>query len=245
MRFRFSTHARSAADAFISLLYPAHCAHCSIPVETREFLCGDCLEKAKRIEPPFCDTCSQPFDGAIEGIFSCANCAQRNFHFDCAVAAYLSRGMVRGLIHRFKYQHDYRLRHLLSDWLAESLQDSRIQSRPFDFFVPVPLHPARLREREFNQAAVLAELLGKRSGRPVLNCLQRIRHTTTQTRFDRNERMENLRNAFVLRKNMDVQGKHLLLIDDVLTTGSTVDECSRVLRKAGAASIRVMTVARG
>jgi ComF family protein len=242
---RIAAITRSAAGAFVSLLYPAHCAHCGAQIEPREFLCGDCLENARRIEPPFCETCSQPFDGAIEGTFSCANCTQRHFDFDCAVSSFLSRGMVRELIHRFKYQHEYRLRHPLADWLAESLHDSRIQSRPFDFYVPVPLHPARLREREFNQAAVLADLLSRRSGKPVRDCLRRVRFTTTQTRFDRNERMENLRNAFVLRKNADVQGKHLLLIDDVLTTGSTVDECARVLRKAGAASIRVMTVARG
>jgi len=242
---RLSFLPRSAVEAFVSLLYPAHCAHCGAQIEAREFLCGGCLENAKRIEPPFCDTCSQPFDGAIEGTFSCANCAQRHFHFDCAVSSFRSRGMVRELIHRFKYQHEYRLRHPLADWLAESLHDARIQARPFDFYVPVPLHPARLREREFNQAAVLADLLAKRSGKPVLDCLRRERYTTTQTRFDRNERMENLRNAFNLRKNIKVQGKHLLLIDDVLTTGSTVNECSRVLREAGAASIRVMTVARG
>lgn len=236
---------RSTAEAFLSLLYPPHCAHCPARIESHEFICSGCLEKAKRIEAPFCDICSQPFNGAIDGIFACANCSQRHFHFDCAVSTYLSRGMVRELIHRFKYQQEYRLRHPLADWLAESLNDPRIQSRPFDFYIPVPLHPVRLREREFNQAAVLADLLGKRSGKPVLDCLRRVRYTTTQTRFDRNERMENLRNAFDLRKNTSVQGKHLLLIDDVLTTGSTVDECSRVLRNAGASSIRVMTVARG
>ena len=152
---------------------------------------------------------------------------------------------MRELIHRFKYQQEYRLRHPLADWLAESLLDSRIQNKPFDSIVPVPLHPTRLREREYNQAAELAKLLGKRTGKPVLNCLRRIRYTPTQTRFDRTERMENLRNAFNLGKNSNVQKKHLLLIDDVLTTGSTVDECSRVLREAVAASVRVMTVARG
>jgi len=198
-----------------------------------------------RIERPRCDTCSQPFDGSIDGTFTCANCLDRHYHFDCAVSAFRSRGIVRNMIHRFKYHREFRLRHPLADWLEASLQDGRITSGPFDCFVPVPLHPSRQREREFNQAEVLARILAKRTGYPVLDCLRRVRNTTTQTRFDRNERMENLRNAFDLRKNTSVQGKHLLLIDDVLTTGSTVDECSRVLRKAGAASVRVITVARG
>ena len=236
---------RSVGETFASLLYPLHCANCSTTIEPPHFLCESCLTSVSRIKPPFCTTCSQPFNGAIEGTFSCANCAERQFYFEYAVSTCLSRGLVRELIHRFKYQQEYRLRHPLADWLAESLHDPRIQKLPFDFFIPVPLHPTRLREREFNQATVLAKLLSKQTGKPVLDCLQRTRYTPTQTRFDRNERMENLHNAFILRKNSNVQNMHLLLIDDVLTTCSTVNECSRVLKKAGAASIRVMTVARG
>ena len=185
------------------------------------------------------------FDGAVNSTFTCVNCSERHFDFDCAVAAYRSRGVVRELIHRFKYNRELYLRHPLADWLLTSLEDTRIASRPFDFFVPVPLHPTRLREREFNQSEILARMLGARTGVPVINCLQRVRQTMTQTRFDRNERMENLRNAFEARKISLVQGKHLLLVDDVLTTGSTVSECARVLMRAGAASVRVVTIARG
>jgi competence protein ComFC len=236
---------RHAGDAFLSLLYPPHCVSCAATLETGQYLCETCMGAARRIRAPFCETCSQPFDGAIDGPFSCANCGQRHFHFESAVTCYKSRGIVRELIHRFKYQHEFHLRHSLADWLAETLEDSRIASRPFDFFVPVPLHAARLREREFNQAQVLAMLLTKRTGTPVLDCLKRIRYTTTQTRFDRAERMENLLNAFQMRNTTNVQGRHLVLVDDVLTTGSTVDECARVLKKAGAASVRAVAVARG
>ena len=116
--------------------------------------------------------------------------------------------------------------------------------RLFDAISPVPLHATRRREREFNQAAVLAEFLASRTGKPLLPCLRRTRYTTTQTRLDRQERMENLRGAFSVRHASEVIGRHLLLIDDIFTTGSTVEECSRVLRNAGAASVRVLTVAR-
>ena len=92
------------------------------------------------------------------------------------------------------------------------------------------------RERDFNQAEVLAKLISKSSGRPVLHALKRTRYTTTQTTLDREERMENLRNAFRVRHIAAVQNRHLLIVDDVFTTGSTVDECARVLRLAGAAS---------
>jgi ComF family protein len=108
----------------------------------------------------------------------------------------------------------------------------------------VPLHPARERARGFNQAQLLAELLAKSSGLPLVSALQRVRYTTTQTAFDRAERMQNLRNAFRLRKKMDVRGSRVLLIDDVLTTGSTLSECARVLKKAGALCVYAATAAR-
>jgi len=236
---------QSSTGALLTLLYPPHCVICSVSLEAREYLCEACKSDAKRIRPPYCKICSQPFDGAIESDFSCANCADRRFHFESAVTCYRSSGVVRDLVHRFKYNHEYYLRHLLSAWLKEGLEDPRIGSKPFDLIVPVPLHPSRERKRQFNQAYVLATMLSKQTGAPLSNCLKRIRKTPTQTRFDRAERMENLLNAFKMRKNMDVQGKQLILVDDVFTTGSTVDECARVLKNAGAQSIRVITVARG
>lgn len=236
---------RKTGESFLTLLYPPHCAMCSADVENGKHLCDTCRNAARRIRAPFCDTCSQPFDGEISGSFSCANCAQRHFYFECAVTCYKSQGVVRELVHRFKYGREFHLRHPLSEWLIEGLGDARIAGRKFDHIVPVPLHPTRERERQFNQARVLAELLGKEAGLSTLDCLKRIRKTTTQTRFDRAERMENLRNAFQLRRKADVRGKHFLLVDDVFTTGSTVNECARVLGKGGAAAVCVLTVARG
>jgi ComF family protein len=102
-----------------------------------------------------------------------------------------------------------------------------------------------LRERGFNQAEALAETLAKQVQLPMMRFLERRRYTDTQTRFDRVERMQNLRKAFAMRNNTKVRGKHLLLLDDVMTTGSTLHECALVLREAGAASVRAITVARG
>lgn len=236
---------RRGTEAALGLFYPPHCAACGADTAHGVHLCERCAEKPARIAAPFCQVCSEPFDGAITGVFTCSNCAGRKLHFDCAVAPMRSRGIVRDFIHRFKYERDYFLRHPLANWAAEGLEDERIARRPFDALVPVPLHPARRREREFNQAEALAELLALRAGTPVLPALQRIRYTTTQTRLDRNERMENLRGAFRVRHPAAVKSRHLLLVDDVFTTGSTVDECARVLRHAGAASVRALTVARG
>ncbi len=234
-----------AADALLSLLYPPHCALCGSDTSAGRHLCEPCLAKAARIEAPFCRQCSQPFDGAIESEFTCSNCEGRRFHFDCAVSRYRSTGIVRELVHRFKYDRCLYLRQPLSEWLAETLDDARITTHSFDYLVPVPLHSARMRDREFNQAEVLARLVADRHGERVLHALRRVRYTTTQTRLDRAERMRNLRNAFRVRHSRTVSGSHLILVDDVFTTGSTVDECARVLKESGAASVRVITVARG
>jgi ComF family protein len=228
-----------------SLLYPPSCTICAASVDLGEYLCLDCESKVSRIVPPFCAKCSEPFDGAISGPFNCANCAHRRLYFDAAVAAYRSRGIVRRVILDFKYGKQVHLRHLVARWIFAALDDSRLREREFDLIVPVPLHPARQRERGFNQAGLLAELLSRRVAVVTNTALERIRYTTTQTAFDRAERMENLRGAFRLRGNADVRQLHVLLIDDVLTTGSTLSECARVLKRAGARSVYAATAARG
>src|SRR5437763_1985407 len=230
--------------ALASLFYPATCVVCAANIERAEYLCADCQRRAPRIVAPFCAKCSEPFPGAITQTFSCANCEHRTLHFDCAVAAYRSRGLIRKVLHQFKYGKQRHLRYQVARWLAEGLHDSRLRGRHFDLVVPVPLHPARERERGFNQAALIAELVAPSAAIPSRPVLSRVRYTTTQTAYDRAERMENLHGAFRLRKNRDVRGLRVLLIDDVLTTGSTLSECARVLRQAGALSIHAATAAR-
>lgn len=230
--------------ALSSLFYPATCVVCSGDVERPEYLCESCRSRARRITSPFCTKCSEPFSGAITQTFSCANCEHRTLHFESAVAAYRSRGLVRKLVHEFKYGHQRHLRHPLAEWLGETMSDPRLRGRRFDLIVPVPLHPARERERGFNQATLLAELLARQVAVPLRAVLERIRYTTTQTAYDRAERMENLHDAFRLRKNMNVRELRVLLIDDVLTTGSTLSECARVLKEAGAISVHAATAAR-
>jgi competence protein ComFC len=236
---------RRTTEPLLSLIYPPHCAICNADTEAGRHLCDACKSSARKITAPFCEICSQQFDGAIDTKFSCANCHGRAFHFSCAVAGYRATGVVREVIHRFKYSSEFHLRHQLAEWLADTLDDERIRAVPVDALVPVPLHTRRFREREFNQADALARLLAARTGLKISDCLRRTRYTTTQTRFSRDERIENLRDAFALRKNTGVRDMHLVLVDDVLTTGTTLDECARVLRKAGATSVRAITVARG
>jgi competence protein ComFC len=228
----------------VSLLYPPLCTICGRSIRAGEYLCDQCETKAVRIVAPFCEKCSEPFEGAISGVFTCANCAHRRIYFDAAVAAYRGRGIVREIIHEFKYGRRIHLRHLVARWLRAALDDERLFGRQFDGVIPVPLHPTRQRERGFNQASLLAELLGAQTSISVKPLLERPRYTTTQTALDRSERMENLHNAFRLRKNADVRGLRVLLIDDVRTTGSTLNECARVLKRAGTLSVHAATAAR-
>ena len=236
---------RILLNTLVELFYPSNCVGCGRPQDSGTLLCSRCKATAPRIQPPFCRRCSRPYEGAIDGEFSCPNCEDRALAFDCVVAVYQAKGVLRDLIHRYKYSGHFHLRRVLMEFLLEAMEDPRIQATRADCLVPVPLHPTRLRERGFNQAEALAEALSKRTRVPVLRCIERRLYTNTQTRFDRLERMRNLRNVFALRKNSDVRGKHLVLLDDVLTTGSTLHECASVLRAAGAESVRAVTVARG
>lgn len=242
----FDRWRRSWAEAAAGLLYPPHCAACEIPVGPRSGgLCRPCRRSRIRLSGPRCAVCSQPYGGALTSTFRCMNCGDLELSFDFATAAYRSRGVVRDLIHQFKYGRQMHLRHLLARMLSEGFHDGRIASAPPEIIVPVPLHPTRKREREFNQAEVLARLAGARLGMPVVEALRRRRYTLTQTNFHREERLANLAGAFALKAGANVAGRPVALVDDVLTTGSTADACARVLREAGATAVVVITVARG
>ena len=231
---------QTAANLFV----PPLCAGCQCRVESG-YLCSRCAKLPRRVKPPFCECCSHPFDGAIETDFLCPNCQDRPMHFECAVASRHARGLVRNLIHDFKYNKREYLRRPLADWLADTLDDPRITAHPIDALLPVPLHPTRQRERGYNQSQLLTELLATDFHFPLLPSLRRVRPTETQTSFDRAERMENLHDAFQVSDSASVKNKHLVLVDDVLTTGSTLNECARILLQAGAASVRAICVARG
>ncbi|MFM8807640.1 MAG: double zinc ribbon domain-containing protein [Chthoniobacterales bacterium] len=232
-------------EAAAGLLYPRHCGACDQPTRPGRFLCADCRRALTRLQGPRCAVCSQPFGGALEPGFRCMNCGDRELHFDFATSAYRSRGVVRDLIHNLKYNKQLHLRHLLGRMLSHGFSDPRVRARGIDGIVPVPLYPAREREREFNQAAVLASVASGRLGIPLIGALKRVRYTVTQTHFHREERFENLDGAFALRPRAVVRGKNIALVDDVLTTGSTADACAKVLQEAGAAAVVVITVARG
>lgn len=225
------------------LLWPPHCPACDCATPTVH-LCPRCEAEWPRIVGPRCEVCSQPFPGAEGGDFICQNCRERQFHFVSTLSPVLARGAARELIHRFKYGRERWLARLLAEGMHQSLDDERLHGQVIDALVPVPLHPLREREREFNQADLLARALAKMLHKPVWKALRRLRYTETQTQFDRQTRLGNLRGAFALTHQTSLDGKKLLLVDDVFTTGSTLDECARVLLEGGAAAVWAVTAAR-
>lgn len=233
-----------ALEPLKSLFFPSHCAHCAKRVEEGSDWCADCAVQIERVKPPRCEVCSQPYDG-LTSEFVCPNCRGEEFSFICAVTVARSHRTVRDVLHRLKYNREMWLARVLAEIQREGFEDPRLAGMEFDALVPVPLHPRRLRERQFNQAALLAEHLARSSQIPVCEFLRRTRFTGSQTRLNRKARRQNLRDAFSLRQDADVTNLNLLLVDDVLTTGSTLDACAAILIESGARSVRALTVARG
>ena len=207
-----------------------------------------------------CVCCSRLFEGAeaAQGEFCgpCAECTRLRPAFLCAVAPVKAAGAVREVVHAFKYEGRRHLCKLLADWMQEALADPRLRNPPVEAWVPVPLHRSRLRTRGFNQAGLLAAELGRRTGVEVWDVLERVRSTGSQAQLGRDERLGNLRGAFQLKRSRlgadavsseaaSIAGRHIVLVDDVLTTGATLDACTRALLAAAPGSVRALTVARG
>lgn len=235
------------ADVALALFYPETCQLCGGERATvaEGFVGPRCRSLARFIQPPFCSRCGLPYQGDLTTPFECSNCREMDLHFSSARSAVAARGVVLDAIHRYKYQRALWFESFLSDLLIRQAGPV-LRREPPDWIVPVPLHPLKEREREFNQAERLATRLGEATGIPVRpHLLKRIAPTRTQTQLTRRERAANVRNAFILGDNQRLRGRRIVLLDDVLTTGATTSACARVLQTAGADDVCVWTVARG
>jgi ComF family protein len=233
---------KEGGAALASLLFPPHCGACGCRLgqdEAIAMLCAECCAKINTLPEHLCPVCSH----AMTGLFECPNCEGRLWHLSMIVAACRYEGLLRELIHRFKYGRDQSLVRCLAAFLPAALEDPRIRGKRFDAILPVPLHPLRERERGFNQSALLANRLAKHLKLPLMPLLKRTRVTAPQARFERHQRMENLEGAFALR-GMIPKGATLLMVDDVTTTGATFDACAAVLIQGGAAEVYAVSVAR-
>lgn len=235
----------------LDLLYPPSCALCDRELEDGAALCADCGAGLPRLETPFCQKCGEMFPGEIDDSFKCPNCGRLRFAFEFARPAMVRDEATLELIHLLKYRRQIHLAATLGALACEAFADPRL-TEALDGgwpLVPVPLHRRRLRHRHFNQAGEIARVIGMRMGLPVIDALRRTRETTTQTRLNRKQRMDNLRGAFEVSPGgarwLANKPSGAVIVDDVLTTGSTVNACARALRKAGLRQAVVVTVMRG
>ena len=232
--------------ALLDTLFPPLCHVCRTFVPGREeiHLCPGCRERIALIRSPLCPICGLPF--ATEGGLDhpCGPCITGRRPFSRARAAARFEGPVQELIHRFKYRNKVHLARPLGLLTAQALAGFP-PAGGADLIVPVPLHRKRLRERGFNQAQLLGRVLAKqwRINLSVHN-LRRVRWTEPQIGLCAAEREQNVRGAFRVAEPARYEGRRLLLVDDVYTTGSTVGECARTLKRAGAEEVLVITVAR-
>jgi Predicted amidophosphoribosyltransferases len=243
----FPSTLKDLGNAAFALLFPEVCQICEAERAGSDdgFVCSRCWSSVRFIKPPFCERCGLPFSGEITTAFECANCGDVKLYFRSARSAVTTGGPVLEAIHRYKYQRALWFENFLADLLIRQAA-AELKRERWDWIVPVPLHPTKQREREFNQAERLASFLGDATGIPVnTRLLRRVTPTPTQTQLTRQQRAANVRDAFVLRERTALSGKRIVVLDDVFTTGATTNACARVLRRAGAEEVCVWTVARG
>jgi len=233
--------------AGLALLYPELCQLCHVSRATVDegFVCAACQQQVRPVTPPFCHRCGLPFDGELTTEFICANCHDVTFDFVSARAAVVAQGVAREAILRYKYQRQLWFEPFLAGWLVRHAVPELAPLKP-SLVVPVPLHPVKEREREFNQAARLAAPLAAALRIPLnARLLRRVSYTVTQTRLSRTARAANMHGVFAIQPGTSLAGQGVVLVDDVFTTGATTNACARVLRAAGATQVWVWTVARG
>jgi ComF family protein len=231
----------------LNLVFPPVCPICrTLLGRTGKTLimCPDCHKAIRPVLPPYCPHCGLPYPSGDKEGHLCAPCLQQRWYFEVHRTSALYEGALKEAIHRFKYGGVFPLVSVFGDLLQPAFQNLA-RDYPVDVMVPVPLHIRRLRERGFNQALLLVKELSKRTGIPYEErALKKIKDTPVQITLKKRERRKNLTGAFQVKDQEAIQGKAVVLVDDVYTTGATVNECSRALMKAGAERVAVLTVAR-
>jgi len=236
--------------ALLNLLLPMYCRQCGVRLLTEEnnFFCPACWEAAPRIERPFCTCCGKPHQKMV-GLgspvnFPCAACREKpNPHVRRIWGTVQYDGAISLAIRLFKFQGKQKLR----EPLAALMVEFALREMPpdgYDCIVPVPLYKTRRRERGFNQSLLLAEVLARDAfpGAALDESLKRIRPTRAQSRLKPEQRTLNVRGAFAVAGEA-LKGKRVLLVDDVITTGDTITECAKALRRAGAQEVDAFAVA--
>lgn len=244
MPFAFPSRLQQITGRALDFLLPPLCLSCDAPTTAHRTLCATCWSKIHFIAKPFCVTCGAPFEVPMGDDALCAGCIAEPPHFKAARAPMLYDDFSRRLVLSFKHADRIYPAPALAGWMHRA--GAEFWKRA-DFIAPVPLHRWRLFKRRYNQAGLLAHELGCIAKKPVLiDVLNRKRATPIQGHLSRKQRQANVKGAFRLntRYRQQIRDKTIILIDDVLTTGATVNECARVLLRAGAKEVNVLVLAR-
>ncbi len=230
------------ASSVINLLFPPHCIICGVGITSEDQLCLECKNLIPFIESPTCSCCGVVFPVDVGTNHLCGRCIKKRPSYQKVLAFTQYEEPIVTILHRLKYVGDTSglviIRYCIHKSQLQRFED-------VDVVIPVPLHLKRLRKRGFNQALLLArEFYHERSTIIQSDILQRVRNTESQTFLSRKERQKNLRKAFVVKHQERVRGKRVCLVDDVFTTGATIDECSKCLVKAGASEVVALVFAR-
>ena len=227
------------------LAFPDNCALCRAFLNSshKKQICGTCRASIRPNTPPFCRLCPHRLDAFTpDGI--CRVCVKTKPSYDAGWSAYMYDDAMRRLLHSFKYGGKTRLRRTFAELLKDFIDTYHVPLGRFDFSVPVPLHPARLRERGFNQSEILCAFLQEHYGLACRkNVLARTRLTRPQADLRAKERWTNLEAAFRIDHLGSVADKSILVVDDLFTTGATAEAVSAALKDAGAAYAGIMTLA--
>lgn len=244
----------------LDMLFPPKCLACGAFIDWRStrcdtiqlpadrlhtIACAACRQQVQHVQSPLCTVCGQTFSSRQGTDHLCGACLAEPHQYDQARAALIFDGPVVELIHQYKYRAKLRLARPFGMLLRKSFE-CFWPAGGADLAIPVPLHSRRRRQRGFNQAYVML-LRAIDAGLAVnvnADALHRVRHTPTQTGLDRQARKENMRKAFVVGNPKAIAGRHVLLVDDVMTTGATIDACALALKAAGASRVDALTLAR-
>lgn len=229
----------------INFILPLRCLVCGKIMRTHGCLCPECFENINFITKPYCQRCGKPLNGDIDDIqgLCCVSCLNKKNYFRLCRSAIEYDNFSKKVILDFKFKDHLENRKLLAQWMNFAGKD--IFDSGVDLIIPVPLYFTRLFSRKYNQSAILAAELSKLTSLPAdYKSLKKIRNTLPQVLCNGKKRKVNVRNAFQVVHPDKIKGKRIVLIDDVYTTGSTLRECSKVLLKAGAKSVDILTVAR-
>jgi ComF family protein len=241
-----------ALKSLIDLIYPPRCPICQAFLQDQNTLqgkqdipfCQDCFKEFTEIKSPICSLCGRPFSGGVEQDRVCEDCLRRRPSYDIARAPYLYDGALMTAIHELKYAQRSHLADSLGSLLASFAQTWIGELKGY-LIMPVPLHPRRLRSRGFNQSLLLARCVTSKTGADLdFLSLRRTRFTKPQTELSSEERKKNVRKAFEVVKKEAVKGRTIVLVDDVATTGSTLNECAKALKRAGADGVLCLVLAR-